>query len=214
MSFWTGAVQGNSGDTVSPSTNSIQRESENVNGEGYSVGAAPSGFDPYSRMLNEYGAIAPGEKPARMVDVPRSTDGQDRVRQSARTFMEAEATPDALVNLFQQGVVNKEWSYNPKKDKASVDRAMGILRQRDGFQNGLNQWNEMVSTGRQATKDDVVMAQMIYKAAANAGDYETAGRLAGEIAALGTISGQNIQALRLLKRATPEGKLFYIQKGR
>ena len=213
VSFWTGARQGNSGDTVSPSTNSIQRESENVNGEGYSVGAAPSGFDPYSRMLNEYGAIAPGEKPARMVDVPRSTDGQDRVRQSARTFMEAEATPDALVNLFQQGVVNKEWSYNPKKDKASVDRAMGILRQRDGFQNGLNQWNEMVSTGRQATKDDVVMAQMIYKAAANAGDYETAGRLAGEIAALGTISGQNIQALRLLKRATPEGKLFYIQKG-
>ena len=209
----TRTLSGYPSDTVSPSTNSIQRESENVNGEGYSVGAAPSGFDPYSRMLNEYGAIAPGEKPARMVDVPRSTDGQDRVRQSARTFMEAEATPDALVNLFQQGVVNKEWSYNPKKDKASVDRAMGILRQRDGFQNGLNQWNEMVSTGRQATKDDVVMAQMIYKAAANAGDYETAGRLAGEIAALGTISGQNIQALRLLKRATPEGKLFYIQKG-
>ena len=209
----TRTLSGYPSDTVSPSTNSIQRESENVNGEGYSVGAAPSGFDPYSRMLNEYGAIAPGEKPARMVDVPRSTDGQDRVRQSARTFMEAEATPDALVNLFQQGVVNKEWSYNPKKDKASVDRAMGILRQRDGFQNGLDQWNEMVSTGRQATKDDVVMAQMIYKAAANAGDYETAGRLAGEIAALGTISGQNIQALRLLKRATPEGKLFYIQKG-
>ena len=209
----TRTLAGYPSDTVSPSTNNIQRESENVNGEGYSVGAAPSGFDPYSRMLNEYGAIAPGEKPARMVDVPRSTDGQDRVRQSARTFMEAEATPDALVNLFQQGVVNKEWSYNPKKDKASVDRAMGILRQRDGFQNGLDQWNEMVSTGRQATKDDVVMAQMIYKAAANAGDYETAGRLAGEIAALGTISGQNIQALRLLKRATPEGKLFYIQKG-
>ena len=215
----TRTLSGYPSDTVSPSTNIIQEEGATVNPElpeeqaRYSVGAAPSGFDPYSRMLNEYGAIAPGEKPARMVDVPRSTDGQDRVRQSARTFMEAEATPDALVDLFQQGVVNKEWSYNPKKDKASVDRAMGILRQRDGFQNGLNQWNEMVSTGRQATKDDVVMAQMIYKAAANAGDYETAGRLAGEIAALGTISGQNIQALRLLKRATPEGKLFYIQKG-
>ena len=221
-SFQTGATEETSarlpGDVTSP-MDIIQDQGATVNPElpeeqaRYSVGAAPSGFDPYSRMLNEYGAIAPGEKPARMVDVPRSTDGQDRVRQSARTFMEAEATPDALVDLFQQGVVNKEWSYNPKKDKASVDRAMGILRQRDGFQNGLNQWNEMVSTGRQATKDDVVMAQMIYKAAANAGDYETAGRLAGEIAALGTISGQNIQALRLLKRATPEGKLFYIQKG-
>lgn len=221
-SFQTGATEETSarlpGDVTSP-IDIIQDQGATVNPElpeeqaRYSVGAAPSGFDPYSRMLNEYGAIAPGEKPARMVDVPRSSDGQDRVRQSARTFMEAEATPDALVDLFQQGVVNKEWSYNPKKDKASVDRAMGILRQRDGFQNGLNQWNEMVSTGRQATKDDVVMAQMIYKAAANAGDYETAGRLAGEIAALGTISGQNIQALRLLKRATPEGKLFYIQKG-
>lgn len=213
VSFWTGTRQGNSGDTVSPSTDSIQEEGGNVNGGGYSVGAAPSGFDPYSQMLNEYGAIPPGEKPARIVDVPRSTDGQDRVRQSARTFMEAEATPDELVDLFQQGVVNKEWSYNPKKDKASVDRAMRVLSQEEGFQRGLNQWNEMVSTGRQPTKDDIVMAQMIYKAAARAGDYETAGRLAGEIAALSTISAQNVQSMRLLKQATPEGKLFYIQKG-
>lgn len=213
VSFWTGTRQGNSGDTVSPSTDSIQEEGGNVNGGGYSVGAAPSGFDPYSQMLNEYGAIPPGEKPARIVDVPRSTDGQDRVRQSARTFMEAEATPDELVDLFQQGVVNKEWSYNPKKDKASVDRAMRVLSQEDGFQRSLNQWNEMVSTGRQPTKDDIVMAQMIYKAAARAGDYETAGRLAGEIAALSTISAQNVQSMRLLKQATPEGKLFYIQKG-
>lgn len=209
----TRTLSGYPSDTVSPSTNSIQAEAENVNGEGYSVGAAPSGFDQYSQMLNEYGAIPPGENPARIVDVPRSTDGQDRVRQSARTFMEAEATPDELVDLFQQGVVNKEWSYNPKKDKASVDRAMRVLSQEDGFQRGLNQWNEMVSTGRQPTKDDIVMAQMIYKAAARAGDYETAGRLAGEIAALSTISAQNVQTMRLLKQATPEGKLFYIQKG-
>ena len=73
----------------------FNEEAENVSGGApYSVGAAPSGFDPYSHMQNEYGTIEPGENPARMVDVPRSTDGEDRVRRWARTVMEAEVTPD------------------------------------------------------------------------------------------------------------------------
>ena len=62
---------------VTSLANSIQGEDGNVNGEGDSVGAAPSGFAPYSRMMNEYGAIAPGENLSRIVDVLRSTDRLD-----------------------------------------------------------------------------------------------------------------------------------------
>jgi hypothetical protein len=40
-----------------------------------------------------YGTIKPGELPhGREVDVPKSTDGTDKVRQYARTVMEAPAT--------------------------------------------------------------------------------------------------------------------------
>lgn len=203
---------GNLSDTVSSFADRIQEEAGEVNRNEDSVGAARGGFDPYSRMLNEYGAIPPGENPARLVDVPRSTDGQDRVRQSARTFMEAEATPEELVEEFQTGVVNKEWSYNQKTDQHSVERAAKLLGGENGYAKGLAQWDEMVQSNRMPTKDDIVMAEMLYKAAAKAGELDLAKELAAEIAAYGTLSGQNVQALRLLKKATPEGKLFYIQK--
>lgn len=38
-------------------------------------------------MQAEYGTITPGENAARVVDVPISTNGTDRVSASARTFM-------------------------------------------------------------------------------------------------------------------------------
>lgn len=176
------------------------------------VGAARGGFDPYSRMLNEYGAIQPGENPARLVDVPRSTDGQDRVRQSARTFMEAEATSEELVGLFQDGVVKKEWSYKPKTDRASVNRAVSVI-QDHGYDGALEQWEQVASGQRTCTKDDIVLAEIVFKAASKAGDTATAKKLAAEIATHVTTSGQVSQAIKLLKKATPEGQLYYVQNG-
>lgn len=162
--------------------------------------------------MNRYGTIEPGENPARIVDVPKSMTGTDRVRKTARTFMEAEATSDELVEAFQEGVTQGEWSYTPKKDKDSVERSMRVLSSENGIQKGFTQWDEVVEGNRQVTKDDIVLAEMLYKMASRNGDTATAKKLAAEIAAFGTTAGQNVQAIRLLKKATPEGKLFYVQK--
>ena len=70
----------------------------------------------------------------------------------------------------------------------------------------------MTSGRRAANKDDIVLAQVLYSEAAKVGDTQLAMQLAAEIAAEGTRAGQNVQALRLLKRTTPEGKLYYIRK--
>lgn len=177
-----------------------------------SLGSARAGFDPYSQAMNRYGTIEPGENPARIVDVPKSMTGSDRVRKTARTFMEAEATSDELVEAFQEGVTQGEWSYAPKKDKDSVERSMRVLSSENGIQRGFTQWDEVVEGNRQVTKDDIVLAEMLYKMASRNGDTATAKKLAAEIAAFGTTAGQNVQAIRLLKKATPEGKLFYVQK--
>ena len=177
-----------------------------------SLGSARAGFDPYSEAMNRYGTIEPGENPARIVDVPKSMTGTDRVRKTARTFMEAEATSDELVEAFQEGVTQGEWSYTPKKDKDSVERSMRVLSSENGIQRGFAQWDEVVEGNRQVTKDDIVLAEMLYKMASRNGDTATAKKLAAEIAAFGTTAGQNVQAIRLLKKATPEGKLFYVQK--
>ena len=176
-----------------------------------SVGAAQSNFDPYTHMANEYGTIEPGENPARVVDVPVSTDGNDRVRRYARTAMEAEATPESMIAEFEQGVANGLFSYNPRRDRDSLNRATQTINDK-GFDGALEQWGDVTSGRRTANKDDIVLAQMLYGAAAKAGDTQLAMQLAAEIAAEGTRAGQAVQALRLLKRTTPDGKLYYMRK--
>lgn len=52
-----------------------------------SIGAIRRNPRSYAGMQAEYGTIAPGENAARVVDVPISTNGTDRVSASARTFM-------------------------------------------------------------------------------------------------------------------------------
>lgn len=177
-----------------------------------SVGAAAANFDPYTRMANEYGTIAQGEAPrAREVDVPQSTDGSDRVRRFARTAMEAQATPEQMIPEFEKNVANGLFSYNPRSDKSSLDAAARTIAQK-GYDGALAQWEDVTSGRRTAGKDDIVLAQVLYSEAAAAGDTRLAMQLAAEIAAEGTRAGQSVQALRLLKRTTSEGKLYYIQK--
>lgn len=177
-----------------------------------SVGAAEYNFDPFSRMTNEYGTIEQGEKPrAREVDVPISTDGDDRVSLFARTAMEAGATPDEAIERFEQEVANGTFSHDVRKDKDSVNKARQTITEKS-FEGAMEQWADVTSGRRSATKDDIVLAEILYAKAMQTGDIDTGMRLAAEIAAEGTRAGQSVQAIRLLKRTTPEGKLYYIKK--
>lgn len=177
-----------------------------------SVGAAEYNFDPFSRMTNEYGTIKQGEKPrAREVDVPKSTDGEDRVSLFARTAMEAGATPDEAIERFEQEVANGTFSHDVRKDKDSVNKARQTITEK-GFDGAMEQWADVTSGRRSATKDDIVLAEILYAKAMQTGEIDTGMRLAAEIAAEGTRAGQSVQAIRLLKRTTPEGKLYYIKK--
>lgn len=181
-----------------------------VNAES-SVGAAESGFDPYSKMVNDYGAIPEGENPARVVDVPKSTNGEDRVRRGARTFMESGITTDEMIPSFEQEVANGTFSYNVKTDKSALNNAVRTINKK-GWQGAMEQWEDVTDGRRTASKDDIVLAETMYSAAVKSGDTQTAMRLAAEIAAEGTRAGQEVQAIKLLKKTTPEGQLYYLQK--
>lgn len=177
-----------------------------------SLGSARAGFDPYSQAMNRYGTIEPGENPARIVDVPQSMTGSDRVRKFARTAMEAGVTSDKTVELLQKAVVDGEFSYTPKKMDELAGHAIDALSTPQNAAKSMALWEEVVNGDRAVTDDDIALGIMMMKAAEQAGDSRTASQLAGEIAAFGTELGRGVNAMRLLKKATPEGKLFYIRK--
>lgn len=215
-------LSGNPSDTATPSSmDSVAQDQGAVNEENVdwndpglrdSLGSARAGFDPYSQAMNRYGTIEPGENPARIVDVPQSMTGSDRVRKFARTAMEAGVTSDKTVELLQKAVVDGEFSYTPKKMDELAGHAIDALSTPQNAAKSMALWEEVVNGDRAVTDDDIALGIMMMKAAEQAGDSRTASQLAGEIAAFGTELGRGVNALRLLKKATPEGKLFYIRK--
>lgn len=181
-----------------------------VNAES-SVGAAETGFDPYSKMVNDYGVIEPGMNPARMVDVPQSTNGTDRVSNVARTIMESGVTPDSLIPALENHVAEGLFSHDVKSLKKTLSGATKTI-QKKGWQGAFDQWEEVTDGRRAVTDDDIALGQMMYTAAVEAGDTQTAMKLAGDLAVQGTALGRGVNAFKLLKKTTPEGQLYYLQK--
>ena len=181
-----------------------------VNAES-SVGAAETGFDPYSKMVNDYGAIEPGMNPARTIDVPQSTNGTDRVSNVARTIMESGVTPDSLIPALENHVAEGLFSHDVKSLKKTLSGATKTI-QKKGWQGAFDQWEEVTDGRRAVTDDDIALGQMMYTAAVEAGDTQTAMKLAGDLAVQGTALGRGVNAFKLLKKTTPEGRLYYLQK--
>lgn len=181
-----------------------------VNAES-SVGAAQGGFDPYSKMVNDYGAIEPGMNPARTIDVPQSTNGTDRVSNVARTIMESGVTPDNLIPALENHVAEGLFSHDVKSLKKTLSGATKTI-QKKGWQGAFDQWEEVTDGRRAVTDDDIALGQMMYTAAVEAGDTQTAMKLAADLAVQGTALGRGVNAFKLLKKTTPEGQLYYLQK--
>lgn len=174
------------------------------------VGAAESGFDPYTHMINEYGAIPEGERPARVIDVPVSTDGNDRVSRAARTVMEAESTPENMLGDIAEAIANGELSHEVLTDKAAMSQARNIV-ETEGFANALAQFKNQVSRGN-GGKNTVALGQVLLNNAMNGGDPRVAIDILTDYATLATQAGQALQAQRIFKKLSPEGQLYGIQR--
>lgn len=205
--LWSGVVLPRVGDeTVSYD----QAEQDRAVRAEDSVGAAPSGFDPYSQMLNEYGAIPAGEDPARVVDVPVSTNGEDRVSRAARTVMEAQATPESMLGEVADAILRGDLSHDVITDKAAMAQARGTVEAK-GWDGALEEFHQAARSGR-LNKYNTALGQVLLNNAMNAGDSKAAIDLLVDYASLSTAAAQTLQAQRMLKKLTPEGQLYSVQR--
>ena len=175
------------------------------------VGAAERNPNSYSALQNTYGTIPPGEKPFRNVDVPKRTKPDNKVRQGVRTMMESKIVPDSMVSEFENEVAKGTFSYIPISDKKALKYASDTIAQ-GGIEEAFKIWDGVVAGNTPATKYDIALGEMLLNAAANAGDTKTAMKIAAELAAEGTRAAQIVQASRLIKKMTPQGQLYYIQR--
>lgn len=187
------------------------------------MGAASSGFDPYTQAMeseagrayteaiDKYGAMPQGENPSNVIEVPKSTNGRDTVSKFARNYAESESMSDEMIGRFVQDVNNGYYSYSKKSMNKLVVSVKKTIEAK-GFDGALEQWEDVVQGRRMATDEDIALAQTLLSSASAAGDVDTASRLSAQIAAEATALGRAVNAFRLLKRTTPEGRLYYLRR--
>ena len=173
-----------------------------------SVGAAKAGFDPYSHAANTYGAIAPGENPARVVDIPVSMDGKTRVSQYARTTAEAGITPDTYVQNVEKLVTDGKLSHTVYTDEAALQNAADTIS-RKGQLNAYTDFLRAADKGK-VSKDLVSMGTTLYADAVTNNDYQAASEIFLALSDMETKAGQSVQAARLMKLMTPEGRVWTV----
>ena len=165
----------------------------------------------YDEALEQYGAIPEGENAVRDVPVPKRMDGQTHVRRGARTVIESEYTPDEMVNRVKQAVAEDAFSYSRISNDGAIRYADRMIAEH-GFEGAMEKWRAVVGGEGIAKVKDLVLGETLYQLAAKNGETELAMQIAAELTAEATAAGQTVQAMRIMKKATPAGRLYALEK--
>lgn len=159
----------------------------------------------YEELLERYGSIAPGERRARNVAVPRQTNDYDRVSQTVRTIMEAARTPEELIPTIEEMIESGEFSYSVFGDKPAIEQAQQELSE-NGWDPTYAKWSSEIERNV-TTKANVAMGWVLFDTAVKEKNWESAARITFLMTKLGRNAGQALQAIRILKLFPPEMQL-------
>lgn len=182
----------------------------NTNNLPEGTGAASSGFA--YRALQEDPDVPmheAGENPARPVNMPAIDVEGRNTSATARTAMEAQVTPDAMVPTIENLVAAGEFSYDPTTNDQVLEKARSTI-EKDGFALSLSKWKKAIE--KRASAETTALGWELYNAAASAGDGKLAIEILGDMVIYQRGNAQALQAQRILKKLTPEGQLYHMQR--
>ena len=162
------------------------------------------------KLAIEQGAFKCGEKAARDIYVPTSVNGQ-KVTRGTRTILEASQTPESMLEEHAKEILAGARGYEVIDDKKAQEYAKRII-DKDGYGKADELFTNAVNGDQVLDKKTLVLGEYLYMEAAKAGDVKNAMRYAADVAAAATRAGQVVQAMRVLKKATPTGKLYYLNR--
>lgn len=163
-------------------------------------------------LVAQYGAIKPGEKPSRTLSVPKRTDEGRNVSAAVRTVLEARVTPENMVPTIEDAIESGDFSYETITDKASLARAKSKVRK--DYQKAYDDFRDAARNGI-VSKDQFTLGLELYNQAANSGTADGARQamdILSDIVSTSRSSAQTLAAMRLLKKMSPAGQLYTVEK--
>ena len=164
----------------------------------------------YQGYVETYGAMQPGEKPAREVQVPKKTGENEKVSQTVRTILEAKATPEETLPDIQRLVAQGDFSYEAYTDKQALADAEHTITGK-GWQQSYADWRAEVRQGK-VSKENTATGWVLYNNAVNEGDTALAMDILQDMVRHQRSAAQAVQATRILKKLSPESQLYNAQR--
>lgn len=148
---------------------------------------------------------APSEVPVVNPDTGRN------VEKTVSTILNSPLTSPEMATVYENAISGGAFDYDVVTDRGAVQQAQAKIA-RDGWREVANSFVAKAELGQRITKADTAEAISAYNLAISEGDHKAAFELATAIADAAHDSAQMIQAMNLMNRLTPEGRLLTLRR--
>lgn len=148
---------------------------------------------------------APSEVPVVNPDTGRN------VEKTIATILNSPMTSPEMATVYENAIAGGAFDYDVVTDRGAVQQAQAKIA-RDGWREVANSFVAKAELGQRITKADTAEAISAYNLAISEGDHKAAFELATAIADAAHDSAQMVQAMNLMNRLTPEGRLLTLRR--
>lgn len=148
---------------------------------------------------------APSEIPVVNSDTGRN------VEKTVGTILNSPLTSPEMATVYENAIAGGAFDYDVVTDRSAVQQAQAKIA-RDGWREVANSFIAKAELGQRITKADTAEAISAYNLAISEGDHKAAFELATAIADAAHDSAQMVQAMNLMNRLTPEGRLLTLRR--
>jgi hypothetical protein len=158
-------------------------------------------------LVNEFGAFPKGEMPrAREVDIPKKTD-YGQTQRYARTLQESAIVDDTLFKDINEAITQGSFTKPTKGNKTAVEDASRTITD-EGLDEAAAKFKSVIMSDKRPTSYDIALGNRTLQELQNAGRYDEALDVAIDLSEILSESGRTLQAARIAKRLSPEGRLM------
>lgn len=145
-------------------------------------------------------------------ELPKIDPMSNLTSKTAQTVMNSGVTPQEMSDAILNDAYDGRFSRIAYTDSEAINKAEDEIENGEGrYQGALSRWKRAVDRG-EVSKDNVVMGICLYNNAVTNGDYITALDILDGLVSLGKNTGQALQAVRILNKLSPEGRLYVAAK--
>lgn len=167
-------------------------------------------FHRVNRTAEERTVELHGRAPSEVPTVNPATG--KAVSKAVSTILNSPVTSNEFAEVIEQAVAGGTFDYLPITDKAAHTAAQDAIQRAGGYQTVADEFNVLASLGQSVGKENMARGIAAYNEAVAAGDHVTAFELLTNIAQSAHTSAQTMQAMNLLNRLTPAGKLLSLRR--